>query len=263
MRKPQRFFDKIPAGSQSGPAAPAAAAPADGGTPAAEGTGQPGSTEGAAPNKFEGKTPEEIVEMYGNLEKKFGEQGQQLGEMSKTLNTIQAQNQPAPAATAEPVSYDDQLAAVLQDVDEGKIDFGQAIIASAKIGAAQTEEVVARKYDEFDQERTAKEHMKKFVDDNPDFTEMKESGALDKVKAGNPMHDYFSAFYELKGQQAVTEAFEKGKAEATNLVEGQAPSQKVVSQSGSQAHQVAKPTGPVSPAQRKQNMLDAVKATRE
>jgi hypothetical protein len=77
------------------------------------------------------------------------------------------------------------------------------------------------------------------------------------------MHDTVSAFYELKGQKAVTEAFEKGKAEASNLVEGQAPSQKVVSQSGTQAHQVTKPKGPVSPAERKQNMLDAVKATRE
>lgn len=69
-------------------------------------------TKPAIPKKFEGKTVEEIVEAYQNLEKKFGQQGTDLGELRRMTDKIlleQAANNASPSPEAEPEIDDEDF----------------------------------------------------------------------------------------------------------------------------------------------------------
>jgi hypothetical protein len=66
------------------------------------------------PQKFEGKSVEEIVESYSNLEKQYGKQGNELGELRKLADTLIQKNlQESQATNAQselpPLKEDDFL----------------------------------------------------------------------------------------------------------------------------------------------------------
>ena len=66
------------------------------------------------PQKFEGKSVEEIVESYSNLEKQYGKQGNELGELRKLADTLIQKNlQESQATDAQselpPLKEDDFL----------------------------------------------------------------------------------------------------------------------------------------------------------
>ena len=46
------------------------------------------STEYAVPDKFAGKSPEEIIESYQNLEKELGRKAQEVGELRKLSDSF-------------------------------------------------------------------------------------------------------------------------------------------------------------------------------
>lgn len=66
----------------------------------------------AIPERFRGKTPEEIAAAYIELESSFGRQGQELGVLRKTVDTLiesrtKVQEQPAKAPERKPVTVDE------------------------------------------------------------------------------------------------------------------------------------------------------------
>jgi hypothetical protein len=78
------------------------------------------------PERYQGKTVEEIAQMHMNVEQKLSSQGNDLGELRRTVDTfmeLQSQSTPEPETPkAEPVTvddlYDDPDAAVRRVVDE-------------------------------------------------------------------------------------------------------------------------------------------------
>lgn len=64
------------------------------------------------PERFRGKTPEEIAAAYIELESSFGRQGQELGVLRKTVDTLiesraKVEEQPAKAPERKPVTVDE------------------------------------------------------------------------------------------------------------------------------------------------------------
>jgi len=59
--------------------------------------------------KFEGKTPQEIAEMYGNLETRLGTQGEELGYLRQVAQQRPAQQEREPARKSDYVSYAEDL----------------------------------------------------------------------------------------------------------------------------------------------------------
>jgi hypothetical protein len=79
---------------------PADPAPAD---PIPAPVTDPISPANPLPDKFQGKSPEEIVAIYQQLEQRLGQQGQELGELRKFRQETEAKlTPPAPAAPEPP-----------------------------------------------------------------------------------------------------------------------------------------------------------------
>ncbi len=76
------------------------------------------------PQKYAGKTLEDVIEMHQNVEKAFGKQGQEVGSQRKMIEQLLAQSQASQAteATEEPenfedVFYDDPAKAVRSEIE--------------------------------------------------------------------------------------------------------------------------------------------------
>jgi hypothetical protein len=81
--------------------------------PTEEGTSPQSTEESTIPEKFKGKSVEDVVEMYNNLQTKFGQQGNELGELRGLtdkilLQNLVAQNTP-PAETEKTIEDEDYL----------------------------------------------------------------------------------------------------------------------------------------------------------
>ena len=68
---------------------------------------QPESQEQELPSKFQGKSVDEIVSSYENLEKELGRKGQEIGELRQLTDQILKQQVTTQTETAESVEEDD------------------------------------------------------------------------------------------------------------------------------------------------------------
>lgn len=69
-------------------------------------------SEPQVPEKYAGKTLEEVIEMHQNVEKALGRQGQELGSQRKMIQDLLAQQSQGTATaepTEEPVNFEDQF----------------------------------------------------------------------------------------------------------------------------------------------------------
>lgn len=75
------------------------------------------------PAKFQGKTQQEIIESYSNLEKELGRKGQEIGELRKLTDEILKQQLTPQNGTQEPIEaeevdfFDDPNAAVSKAIE--------------------------------------------------------------------------------------------------------------------------------------------------
>jgi len=107
-------------------------------------------------------------------------------------------------------------------------------------------------------ERDGATVREQFFKDNPDFMALQESGALEGIKRQNPLHDDFSAYYELRA----TQAYEKGKADLAKAEKGVAASEKVLTKPGGAIRQVNKSNKPLTDLETKQSGLAALERLR-
>ena len=68
--------------------------------------------ESIVPEKYAGKSLEEVIEMHQNAERILGKQGMEVGHQRKLIETLMSSQQQAPQATApmeEPVPFEEQF----------------------------------------------------------------------------------------------------------------------------------------------------------
>ena len=97
-----------------------------------------------------------------------------------------------------------EIDAITEQLKSGDMSIEEAISESAKATTLNVTQVMRQEF-ETEMARTLQERDKaaaqaRFENENPDFAQLRDSGALNKIKAGNPLHDDFSAFWDYKAR---------------------------------------------------------------
>lgn len=212
------------------------------------------------------RNPEEMAASYSELEKKLGQQGQEVGTlkqmnqmMLEQMQQYNAQAKTPPTqdeAQAQAVDYDSQLKQLSEAVETGDLSIGEALIQANAIAKDQATQQALSEYEKLNQKRSLENTKSQFLKNNPDFTELQKSGALEHVKEELPgLHDDFSAYYALKAQQAQQAV--AAKQEVKRISKGDARTEKVLQKPGTpQTRNIGKPqNGRPSDFDIKQSML--------
>jgi hypothetical protein len=213
------------------------------------------------------KSQDELAQAYSELEKKIGEQGNELGSM-KQMNAMmleqmqarQAQDQtPATEGEKDDFDFDASMLELKKGVEEGDIPFEQALEQSANLAAQKATREAMSQYENMTAKQQQQAAQEKFLTDHPDFVELQRSGELEKVKQSLPgMHDDFSAYFALRAEQAIADAQEKQALDT--IAQGDERTGKVLQKPGAKAKDIGKPKGKLSPAELKKHTLARLEA---
>ena len=208
---------------------------------------------------------------YKQLEKKLGEQGNELGTMRQQNQELQnalqqMQQSQTPAAQEQAQDLQSQLQGIRAKLDEGDLSPDEALFETAQIVAQmsrmEAEQIADQRLQKFQQDSEADRVLSRFHEQYPDFEELRQNGVLGEVKKQLPgLHDDFSAYFEYKAKTSADEAYERGKKEMEKLAQGDAAAGKVLSKPGNTIRQ--KNQQPLSsPRDVKSSMADALKRAR-
>lgn len=224
------------------------------------------------------KTADDMEKAYDELNTKLGEQGTKLGESEKqnSVLTNQLKQSQKPAPKEKPATdFDAKLQEIASAVEEGDLSISEGMTQSAQISAQIASASAVDGVRQAQEQQVVESSKNQFVDQNPDFFEMQESGALEEVKNSLPgFHDDVSAFFAYKEQQtkatfetameeAKAKGFEDGKAEMAKLADGDKNTQKVLQSGGPTAKEIGRKTGPLNKSDLKASGLAALKASRD
>lgn len=229
------------------------------------------------PRVYAGKynTPEDLENGYTELFKKIGSQSGEVNEvraqnkvLTEQLERMQTESKQQvneALNTQPPTDFEQQLADVAKQYDDGDMTFAEAMRQTTAITAQQAQtqaqseiqkamEQTTNSFQEELQRRDQQKVVDQFHRDNPDFLEMQKSGAFEKIKAENPLFDDLNAYQHLQMQQKIEEA----KAEQARVASGSEAASKVLTKPGQSIQQQNKPNKPMTEAERKASMLAAL-----
>lgn len=203
------------------------------------------------------KTSDDLATAYSELEKKFGEQGTELGA-NKQMNAMlleqakatQAQSQvPATEQEAEAVDYDAQMTELSAAVENGDIPIEEALVTMGNMATQKATDSALSKYQEMTAAQQQETAQQSFLDSHPDFLELQQTGALEGIKKGLPgMHDDFSAYFAYQADQAKQAAAEK--QEIDRIASGSERTDKVLQKPGNtQTQKIGKPGKRMTPGE--------------
>ena len=193
------------------------------------------------------KSPDDLAKAYSELEKRFGQQSGEVGELRKQQQILfgqlegkggsqQGQASQQAATPAQP-DYDAQLSDIQQKVDEGELSIAEALKLSSEISANKAATLAAQQMQKLQQQQQAQQVQTQWLEQNPDYTEFVGSPEHAAIMKSNPLHDDFSAYHAWKAQRAATEAYEKGKSEVQSLAQGAEAGRKVLAGQGATIRQ--------------------------
>ena len=214
---------------------------------------------------------------YEELKKLFDRQANELGMLRKE---IQGTRQPDPRRSdaPKPPQTSDELGKVMEEY--GALDFYNDESASKKgaslmkkaigLTAKMVKEETLREADGavrgILQEKDWDSMKNKFLESNPDFTDLQAQGVFQAMKGKNPLHDDFSAYHAHKAESAMakveelTKALEEAKKVA-NLAGGDHGTSKVLTKPGADLR-AAQTNKPKTVAELKQSALAAIRRAR-
>ena len=186
-----------------------------------------GADQGIAGTNF--KTPEELAAAYlketnqrTNLEKKLGEQGNELGYLRNQTGTLAAalkESLTKEQKNVEKQYHDTEIATVekqIQELDTMSDDYQRTLASlvakSNRLVAAEQHEKTLKAASELMKkelgERDARATRQKFLDENPTFSAPEMQAKIDEyiAKDRTGMHDPFSAFYQIQRDETALEA---------------------------------------------------------
>lgn len=233
--------------------------------------------------KQPGESQVDYAKRYEELQKKFGEHSNVVGELRKQNQTLQQEMEAIRTASSQkeeiarnqppPNDYEQMLRAVAKKAEDGDMTLEEALFESNRItrewSRAEAEQektsLLEQARGEVQQILSAKDAEKvvsKFHESNPDFVELQQSGQFEQMKAEDPLLDDLSAFWKAKALAAQTAAekrFEEGKAEALRVASGSNRAGKVLADPGTSMQTQQKKTGPMSEQDIKSSMLSRLK----
>ena len=210
------------------------------------------------------KSADDLASAYTELEKKMGEQGNELGSLkemnSKLLEKMtQPDNEDEEQEQEETVDYQSQIQELQNSVEEGDLSIGEALAKVSELTAEKATQSAISKYQEMSAQQQQQATQEKFLETNPDFIELQKTGALNEVKKTLPgMHDDFSAYFALKAQQA--QAAAKEQQETERIAQGAERTNKVLQNPGTSSKNIGRGNKKLSAAELKQKTLADLEA---
>ncbi|MDD5538454.1 MAG: hypothetical protein PHF12_05770 [Candidatus Omnitrophica bacterium] len=220
---------------------------------------------------------------YTELKKLYDRQANELGEMRKMVTSLQvAQEKPDTTKTADKrtkqAPVNDELTKVFEEF--GSLDFyeddgaGKKAAAMLKKAVGLTAQMVRdetlaeaeNSVRNILQEKDTDTVTNKFLEQNPDYTDLQSQGVFQAFKAKNPLHDDFSAYYAHKADSAMQRVTEleselEEARKVANLAGGDEKTSKVFTKPGNELRARQQPK-PKSVSELKQSAFAAVmKAT--
>jgi hypothetical protein len=212
-------------------------------------------------------SPDELATAYTELEKKLGEQGTELGSM-KQMNSMmleqmqnrQAQDQtPATETEKDSFDYDAGMQAITEKVQNGDLSIEEALAETANLTAEKATRNALSQYEQMNARQQQEAAQQKFLEDHPDFTQLQQTGELEKIKKTLPgMHDDFSAYFAFQADKALQEAQDKQALDT--IAQGDERTDKVLQKPGAKAKDIGKPKGKLSEAELKAHTLARLEA---
>lgn len=212
------------------------------------------------------KNPDEVVTGYAALQQKFGEQGTELSQQRQTNDILLKRVETMESQLATPLNedekqaedYDSQVQAISNAVEEGDLEWGQALVKMSQLGKEEGSKTALSTYKQLNEQQELEANQRQFMTENPDFNELYDSGALDADMTNlqgvhSPVSAYFA--YKLKEQQTNLEAQQKIEKIAT----GDKRTEKVLeTPSDSQPNKIGRSPTRLSGFDMKQSMLKAI-----
>lgn len=203
-----------------------------------------------------------------NAEKLIGRQGKELGELRQSYTALSEQAQQSAEASGN-VDYETRVAEIQQQVDSGDIDYGQALRLMAQVSVEEGANLATSKIQNQLKQDETRKVQQSFLEANPDFTELVDSGALDALKQANPLHDDVSAYYEYQAKskeaemaKAIEAARAEGEQKGAKLTEQAKKAEGVLGKQGSNVRDTKSKTSFSNPAEKKEAMLEALRGAR-
>lgn len=201
---------------------------------------------------------------YQNLQTEYGRRGSEVGELRQTVANLQSEIPKLveqAKATHPATDYEAMLANINTKFESGEITVSQALAETARITAAvsgqKAEQTAQAVISKALSERDNADVKKAFLGKYTDFPSIVESGALEPIKAENPLMNNVSAYFAYKA----TQEYERGKAEMAALKEGTKVAATVMGKPGADLSKQNKPK-PTTDAEISQSMLAALAAQR-
>ena len=225
------------------------------------------------------KSLEEATKGHADLEAKFGEQSNEKGTLTAENKILKSQldqaNKQSDPKQDTPTDFNAELKAIEKQVDDGDLSVGEGIRKSAAISAQIGEAKAAGSFQKQQEQAVVETSRNAFVEQNPEFTALQQSGELEAIKNELPgFHDDVSAFYvhqankaavanEVAVKEAAATGFEAGKAEMAKIADGATNTQKVLqTPEGDSTKNIGRKDGPYSKNELKQSGLAALQASR-
>lgn len=123
---------------------------------------------------------------------------QQLQEMRQQMDMLAKQ---APAHNNVP-DLESQFSTLAQKLEDGDISMAEALSEQRKLIEQSAQQQIQSVMQTQQRDAEAGRIQDTFLSENPDFTELRDSGELQTLVASNPLHDNLSAYYAHKAQQA-------------------------------------------------------------
>ena len=178
----------------------------------------------------ESSEAEELRKQVANLEKVLGRQGKELGDLKKSKT--QQEEEP-------PKDYDALEADIVDKLDAGEMDLKTALRQMNQLASERGAMQATQRFQEEQKQQTSNQMISQFKQNNPDFDEVLESGALDEIIQSNPLHDEFSAYHEFKLNRTqaeidakIQQAKEEGKNEGMKIASESSNASKVLGKRG-------------------------------
>lgn len=240
--------------------------PADG-DPAANGTPPVGTPEGDA-DKSGDKDGGDIRKMLEDSQRFIGQQSTQIGELRKELEGLKSSSQqPQQQQQQQQADPETALRETLAKYEAGEATVEETIVAAFSAGKQASESIVDQKLAQRDQDARNQQLQDSYLQQNPDFMQLHESGALAQEMQKNPLHTPVSAYESIKRNESqaqlaeLTQQVDALKAEReASIAAGRNNAGKTIATPGStmRAQQGAAPSN----ASLRDSMIDAVNKVR-
>lgn len=142
-------------------------------------------------------------------------------ELEKSLQEMQEQMQAMAKQSApegEGSDLESQFAEVSRQLEDGDISMSEALTKQRELIESSSQQRIETIMQEQQRQADAARIQERFLADNPDFEELKNSGDLEAIVQTNPLHDMLSAYYAHKAETAQKESEKQVKEAVAKAV---------------------------------------------